>query len=262
MIYCHDISASSGWSGPTKYNFDILRQLCGPAAASRTVILTTKWNYDDTDAVKQLAFREDTLKATHWSQLLTTGAAVHRMHCVKENAQDTVVHLLSQSSSPSRSDVVMSIQTELVEANTRIPETSAARELMDNLSLELQHRLASAGNGAASEDTIFGIEKEFEMLGMQFGMTAKTKLDQYRRLMSRLRADKAKAAMFRASGRSGPTKSNEIRLKELRRIEKRIERLQQEMNGLRIPHFVRLKMFVNDLPQRILQKFYFMVYAN
>ncbi|KAG6824821.1 hypothetical protein H0H92_005698 [Tricholoma furcatifolium] len=257
IIYCHDITASSGWSGPTRYNLDILCKLCGPEAASRTIVLTTKWDHDDAKSVTELEFREDMLKATFWSHLVSTGAVVHRMHLKKAYAQDTIDHLLTTSKSPPK--IALLIQTELVDDNKRIPETSAGRELIPHL---LHHRLTDARHKAKDVDTIIRIEREIFMIEVQFGTPAKAKLDLYRRLMSRLKADKAKAAMFRSSGRQGPTKSNEIRLKELQRIEERVERIRQEMDDLDISSLSRLKVFFDDLPQRIVQKIYVMVDAN
>ncbi|KAG6826441.1 hypothetical protein H0H92_015780 [Tricholoma furcatifolium] len=97
-----------------------------------------------------------------------------------------------------------------------------------------------------------------------FNPTAKIDklIDEYRSLRGSVKADRAKAAQFKASGRSGPTKEDSKRRQEIQRMEERIAHNQAEMKRLNVPAFQRLRISLEELHDEITQKIYAMIGAN
>ncbi|KAG6826440.1 hypothetical protein H0H92_015779 [Tricholoma furcatifolium] len=92
--------------------------------------------------------------------------------------------------------------------------------------------------------------------------TAYSRLAEYCSLRHSVKADKAKAAQFTSSARSGPTKEDEKRRMAIRRTEQRIDLNQEQMERLDIPAFTRLRISLEDLPDEVMRKIYAMIGAN
>ncbi|KAG6805233.1 hypothetical protein H0H92_016157, partial [Tricholoma furcatifolium] len=161
VIYCHNI-LESRWTSSAQANFDLFNKLCGPAAARKTAIVTTRW--DIPKEIGPLEIQEKELRSSYWNTLISAGTIVCRS---SEEARVIVDRLLARNAYYDP----LQIQRELVDANKSISETEAGRKLFDELAKTLKTHQEVAKilrETGGSQDQIYQAETEIEKLTAQF----------------------------------------------------------------------------------------------
>ena len=118
--------------GTSRQNLTMFRKLCGDAALKNVVLGTTKWN----DVRPELGLKRETqLRDTYWKEMIEQGSVIMQVHADSLSAWNIVNRILENKAIDS-----VLIQTELMELQMNIPQTTAGQELRFTLQqlLELQ----------------------------------------------------------------------------------------------------------------------------
>ncbi|KAK3950022.1 P-loop containing nucleoside triphosphate hydrolase protein [Pseudoneurospora amorphoporcata] len=120
-------------SGSALRTFNLLREMCGAQGATSTALVTTKWDMlqSGNDYLAACA-REKELKETlsFWGSMKNAGSQVHRWLGDELSARSIVRDLIYHTATRSNSWPVHQIQSELVEENRYLGDTSAGRTLV------------------------------------------------------------------------------------------------------------------------------------
>ncbi|KAG6827309.1 hypothetical protein H0H92_012381 [Tricholoma furcatifolium] len=170
VIYCHSI-LEPRWSSSTQKNFELFKRLCGPSAARKTVIVTTKWDVPrDVESCKD-SQRE--FEKTCWKNIIDNGAVVHRSMNTEEHARDTIDCLLCKNAYYDP----LQIQKELVDQNLSLDRTGVANmlflELLERLKFYKEQVEALREKGG-NHDDLSAAEREIKELTNQLKSQAVT----------------------------------------------------------------------------------------
>ncbi|KAI0542496.1 hypothetical protein GGR58DRAFT_452595 [Xylaria digitata] len=126
IIYLHRIS-DVRMQGSAKRNLLTFKELCGEKALSKVILATTMW---DKVEEQEGARREKELqdRPEFWGWMISKGSSCHRLDNTAESKK-RIVHLLADHDEPVATD----IQTQLVDEQRRLDQTSAGRELHSEL---------------------------------------------------------------------------------------------------------------------------------
>lgn len=122
ILYFHRISDNRMAGTPLK-NLRMFRELCGKKALENIILVTTMWDEVDEDVGTQ---REKELRGKYWKAMIDQGSATARYHGTLDSAWDIVEHFTTQ-----RQAVLL--QSEMVDLEKQLPETTAGRELYTDL---------------------------------------------------------------------------------------------------------------------------------
>ena len=172
ILYLHDISIKK-FTGTARRNLELFSRLCGSAAISKVVLVTTCWSQPDQDLEKR---RQDELTSSHWKSLIHEGAQVKKFYKGSQDSAWDIVDVFLERIPKHRKQTlsdILQIQSELVDQHLIVPETEAGKELRYSLQqlLEIQREAA-----------------EFEARLAKKGDTdAKVKLDEAQEKMKNIR---------------------------------------------------------------------------
>jgi GTP-binding protein EngB required for normal cell division len=131
IIYLHRIT-DPRMQGSARKNLLMFKKLCGPAALKHVILATTMWERltDEDMGLK----REQELIETEdfWGWMKKQGSQVIRHQNTWESAMD----VLGKFVKPQKRPIPLQIQTEIVDGNRTLDETSAGQELQHALSEE------------------------------------------------------------------------------------------------------------------------------
>jgi len=146
ILYLHDISIKK-FTGTARKNLELFSRLCGSAAISKVVLVTTCWGTSEQVHEDK---REAELKSTHWGPLIRQGAEVQRFLRVvndRDPAWQIIDIFLNRIAIPQKASTheSLQIQIELVDRHLIIPETEAGKELRYTLKqlLDIQKEAAA-----------------------------------------------------------------------------------------------------------------------
>jgi hypothetical protein len=109
--------------GSAKRNFIMFKQLCGPNALKRVVLVTTMWDRvsegEGVDGEKVLVDTPD-----FWGWMLSKGSSCHRHNNTKSSARE-IINLLANHNGPVATD----LQRQLVDEHRSLDQTSAGQQL-------------------------------------------------------------------------------------------------------------------------------------
>lgn len=125
IIYLHSIQEDR-IRGSTYKNLKMFEQLCGEGSLHNVVMLTNRWgSIDESEAVN----RENELKDDYWSMYMAGGCTIDRYR--DKNDLVRIFEVFLQHSS-----AVLNIQSEMVDGNKPVGETSAGGLLQGNAELD------------------------------------------------------------------------------------------------------------------------------
>ncbi|KAJ8131809.1 hypothetical protein O1611_g1810 [Lasiodiplodia mahajangana] len=121
MLYMHRIT-DTRMGGSAKKNLFMFKKLCGPNAMDNILLVTTMWENVDPAAGNK---REEELIETtdFWGVMLQQGASIER----HQNNHDSAMRLLAHF--VNKKTITMAIQSEMVNDNKMLHETTAGQEL-------------------------------------------------------------------------------------------------------------------------------------
>ncbi|KAG6824006.1 hypothetical protein H0H92_008290 [Tricholoma furcatifolium] len=170
VIYCHSI-LEPRWSSSTQENFELFKTLCGPSAARKTVIVTTKWDVPrDVESFKD---SQRKFKETCWKDIIHQGADVHRSMNTEKDARDTIDCLLYKNAYYDP----LQIQKELVDRNLSLYKTGVANTLFLQVLERLKiykERAAALREKGGNPDELSRVEREIKELTNQLKSQAVT----------------------------------------------------------------------------------------
>jgi len=131
VIYLHRIS-DVRFTGTAARSFKALIAMCGDQALRNVVIVTNMWGKVTPDVGEA---REQELASSFFKSALDKGALFRRHHDTIESTHDIIRGILKKK------QVTLQIQEEIVDYRKRIEETAAGKELMKELSEQVDKRL-------------------------------------------------------------------------------------------------------------------------
>lgn len=134
IVYLHPITKNRV-TGSSARNFRMLEQLCGKEGLPHVVLVSTMWDQVEphSDQYLEACVREEELinNEMFWGSMRSSGSKVRRFNGDKSSAF-AIVDLLTARTS-SRPPVKFQIQRELVDEGLDLLDTSAARQIMAQL---------------------------------------------------------------------------------------------------------------------------------
>ncbi|KAF2726579.1 P-loop containing nucleoside triphosphate hydrolase protein [Polyplosphaeria fusca] len=124
IIYMHRITDNK-MSGTAQRYFEMFKYLCGEANLSNVILLTTMWDELKDEAVG--LGRERELRRDFWNVMEKKGSTVRRFDGSREMAEGLVCRLMRKP------NVVLDIQSELVDQGKRLDETKAGSFMVPGL---------------------------------------------------------------------------------------------------------------------------------
>ncbi|KAJ6014640.1 P-loop containing nucleoside triphosphate hydrolase protein [Penicillium herquei] len=126
ILYFHRIS-DIRLQGSAKRNLIMFTQLCGEAALTKVILVTTMW---DKIPVDEATRREKELFETpeFWGYMMSKGSTSHRHNNTKQSARMIVDRLIK-----SGTTFATSLQKELIDERRTLDQTSAGREMESEL---------------------------------------------------------------------------------------------------------------------------------
>lgn len=126
IIYLHRIT-DIRMQGSAKKNLIMFKQLCGPDALKRVILVTSMWDKISNDeAVRREKELIDTPE--FWGWMLQKGSSSHRHYNTEASAMEIVSKLASFTT-----PIATALQTQLVDERRTLDQTSAGRELQSEL---------------------------------------------------------------------------------------------------------------------------------
>ncbi|KAI9686052.1 MAG: hypothetical protein M1822_004035 [Bathelium mastoideum] len=131
IVYLHDINEKM--RGSAKRNLYMFQKLCGSNALNRIILASTKW--EEIDENKGI-LREKELsdKEEFWGYMKRNGSQVLRHY----NNHDSAMKILSvlAPTSPKTANIVLDIQSQMVDHGKHLHETTAGMELQAEINRE------------------------------------------------------------------------------------------------------------------------------
>lgn len=112
-------------SGSARRYFEMFQHLCGEQSMSNIVLLTTMWNQLNNNVVGLKRERE--LREQYWNVMESKGSTIRQFDGKPAAAKALVCRLARKP------DIVLDIQTELVDQGKRLEETTAGQLIVPHL---------------------------------------------------------------------------------------------------------------------------------
>jgi hypothetical protein len=125
VLYLHDVTAPR-LTGSARNNLEMFSLMCGNAAMSKTVLVTTKCDLVSSETLKR---READIKSVCWNDMIYSGAQVLRFHGDSESARNILRDILQRKTLLDDGD--LQIQTELVDKGMKFGKTQVGKKLFD-----------------------------------------------------------------------------------------------------------------------------------
>jgi chromosome segregation ATPase len=128
VIYIHRIS-DKRFTGITKRNFGMFRELCGEETLKNVVLVTNMWGEVSLDVGEA---REEELVGEFLKPVLDKGAQIARHHNTIESAHDIIRRIMKNR------PIALQIQRELVDEGKNITDTAAGRSARQELNEQIE----------------------------------------------------------------------------------------------------------------------------
>jgi hypothetical protein len=203
VIYIHRVS-DNRFSGITRRNFKIFRELCGETSLKNVVLLTDMWGKVSHDVGEA---RERELTTNFLKPALDKGAQLVRHHDTEQSAHDAIRKIMNNH------PVVLQIQRELVDERKDVAKTAAGETL--NKDLKEQAERHQADLEKTQEEKARALRQKEEETRRRIQEEAR-KLEEQ---MRRVREEKERMAMKRRQEME-QAKLEAMRIEEQARVER------------------------------------------
>jgi chromosome segregation ATPase len=132
VIYIHRIS-DKRFTGITKRNFGMLRELCGDKTLKNVILVTNMWGEVSLEVGEA---REEELVGEFFKPVLDKGAQIARHHDTVKSAHDIIRRIMKNQ------PIALQIQRELVDEHKNITETAAGQAARRDLNEQIKHHKA------------------------------------------------------------------------------------------------------------------------
>lgn len=124
IVYMQRITDNKMAGSALRY-FEMFQRLCGERSMSNIVLLTTMWNQLNDKAVGLARERE--LRREYWNVMESKGSKIRQFNGEPDMAKALICRLARMS------DIVLDIQTELVDQGKSLEETTAGKLVVPHL---------------------------------------------------------------------------------------------------------------------------------
>lgn len=124
IVYMHRIT-DNRMSGSARRYFEMFKCLCGEQNLKNVVLLTTMWSELNNEAIGLQRERE--LRKDYWIDMEKCGSTVRRYGGTRREAEAIICRLMRER------DIVLDIQTELVDQEKRLEDTRAGQWIVPRL---------------------------------------------------------------------------------------------------------------------------------
>jgi chromosome segregation ATPase len=150
VIYIHRIS-DNRFTGITKRNFGMFRELCGDETLKNVILVTNMWGEVSLEVGEA---REQELVREFFKPVLDKGAQIARHHDTVESAHDIIRRIMKNR------PIALQIQRELVDEHKNITETAAGQGARQELNEQIERHKAELK--AIQEDMLRAQQKRDE----------------------------------------------------------------------------------------------------
>jgi len=134
VLYLHD-ATTPRLTGSARRNLDMFSLMCGNAAMSKTVLVTTKCDLVSSETLER---REAGMRSVCWNKMIELGAKVLRFHGDSEFARSILQDILQRKTLLDDGD--LQIQMELVDKGMKFGKTQVGKKLTKTMK-QAAHRL-------------------------------------------------------------------------------------------------------------------------
>jgi hypothetical protein len=181
IIYMHRIT-DNRMGGSAKRYLEMFKSLCGEQNLKNVVLLTTMWSHLRDEAVGLQRERE--LRKEYWMDMEKGGSTIRRYEGTRREAEAIICRLMREK------DIVLDIQSELVDQQKRLEDTGAGQWIVPQLDLKIgesdkqirQLQLLIEEAGLEDESDVIHLKQEHDELLHQ----QQARLKQRNRLKKRL----------------------------------------------------------------------------
>ncbi|KAI6010022.1 P-loop containing nucleoside triphosphate hydrolase protein [Pisolithus marmoratus] len=158
ILYFHRISDNRMAGTPAK-NLKVFEKLCGKAAMSKAILVTTMWDEVEDNVGKE---RLKELKDSYWRTMISRGSKTFEYKNTRNSATQLIRSIVHQET--MRRGV--QLQVEISDLEFELEETAAARELCNSLKdinarrMETLQRIRAAAS-AADQETSADLQRQY-----------------------------------------------------------------------------------------------------